>query len=111
MIVLGSATTDTNEMFTRVIGAARLSNGHLVVGDRPGPALREFGADGRLLRRYAHPGAGPGEVGHLAALMRCGDSLFTSDIQGDRISVFSADGRYVRTFRFASPGKAQRPWG
>jgi hypothetical protein len=110
LVRLGAAATDTNEMFTRVIGATRLPNGNIVVGDRPGAALREFTPQGRLVRQYGMNGGGPGEIANITQLLRCGDSILTADRDSDRISVFTLSGRYVRSFRFATFANNQSPY-
>src|SRR5688572_12611435 len=107
-LVLGESQADTNDMFTQVVGATRLPDGRVLVGDLGSFALRLFSSDGRLLKRFGRKGAGPGEIGHLKTLLRCGDSVVTMDIDGNRTSVFSLGGEYVRTFRFGSP-QAGRP--
>ena len=86
-----------------VVGATRLADGRILVGDRGSVNLKLFAADGKYLRSFARKGKGPGEIQYLKALLRCGDSVFTLDIDGDRTSVFSLEGKYVRVFRFGSP--------
>ncbi|QJR35416.1 hypothetical protein [Gemmatimonas groenlandica] len=83
-------------------GATRLPNGNIVVGDLAEYALREFTPAGALVKRYARKGEGPGEVGYLAPLLRCGSALVANDITGP-LSVFTLDGRFQRGFRFPTP--------
>lgn len=110
MLALGESQADTNDMFTEVVGATRLRDGRVLVGDRGSYALRMFSADGKLLRRFGRKGSGPGEIGYLARLLRCGDSVVTIDIDGNRTSVFSLGGDYARTFRFSSPQAGRPPY-
>lgn len=110
LVTIGQSETDTTTMLAVVVGATRLPNGGLLVGDRGSFALRLFSADGKPLRSFGRKGAGPGEIGYLATLLRCGDSLVTVDIEGRRTSVFSLDGRYVRSFRFGSPQAGRPPY-
>ena len=83
-------------------GATRLPNGNIVVGDLAEFAIREFTPSGALVKRYARKGKGPGEVGYLAPLMRCGSVLVANDITGP-VSLFQLDGTFQRAFRFATP--------
>lgn len=83
-------------------GATRLPNGNIVVGDLADYALREFTPAGALVKGYARKGKGPGEVGYLAPLLRCGSALVANDITGP-LSVFALDGTFQRAFRFPTP--------
>ena len=83
-------------------GATRLPNGNIVVGDLADYAIREFTSSGTLVKRYARKGQGPGEVGYLAPLLRCGSALVANDITGP-LSVFTLDGAFQRGFRFPTP--------
>ena len=109
-LTLGESEADTNDMFSQVVGATRLPNGQVLTGDVGSFALRLFAADGKLVRRFGRKGAGPGEIGHLKGLLRCGDSIVTMDIEAQRTSVFTLGGTYVRSFRFASPQPARPPY-
>lgn len=110
LVTIGESQADTNDMFAEVTGATRLPDGHILVGDHGSFALKLFSADGRFVRRFGRKGAGPGEIGYLAALLRCGDSLVTIDIDGHRTSVFSLGGGYVRSFRFSSAQPGRSPY-
>lgn len=79
-------------------GATRLPNGNIVVGDLAEYAIREFTPTGALVKRYARKGKGPGEVGYLAPLLRCGSALVANDITGP-LSIFQLDGTFQRAFR------------
>ncbi|MCC6928411.1 MAG: hypothetical protein IT359_05390 [Gemmatimonadaceae bacterium] len=109
-VTIGGAAADTTDLLTAAVGATRLPDGRILVGDNADFSLRLFTASGRFLRAYGRKGNGPGEIGQLGALLRCGDSLVTFDLDGDRASVFSPDGRYVRSFRFDAPGASRSPY-
>ncbi len=79
-----------------------MPTGNIAVGDLADYALREFTPTGALVKRYARKGEGPGEVGYLAPLLRCGGVLVANDITGP-LSVFQLDGTFVRAFRFPTP--------
>ncbi|HSA57484.1 MAG TPA: hypothetical protein VLE53_17360 [Gemmatimonadaceae bacterium] len=110
VLTLGADPADTSVLFAAVEGATRLPNGQILVGDRGAFTLHLFSATGTPIRRLGRKGRGPGEVEYLKALLRCGDSLVTLDVEGNRVSVFSLDGVYRRSFRFGSPQAAHPPY-
>lgn len=81
----------------RVTAATRLEDGRLAVANSGAGTFEIYGADGRHLQTVGRPGDGPGEfralfwIGWLA-----GDSIVTWDSGLSRMSVFAADGRFVR---------------
>jgi hypothetical protein len=97
---IGAGTADA-EQFSAVVGATRLPNGHLLIGDRGDHSLMVFDAKGALVTKFGRKGTGPGEIGYMLYLFRCGDSIATVDIAPTRVSVFSLDGKFVRSFRFS----------
>ncbi len=104
MPVLRIGDIDGDVTFTQVAGATRLDDGSVVVGDRQTAyALQHYSADGTLLKNFGRKGTGPGEIDYLVRMLRCGDSLFTHDAEGAKVNVYSIDGTYARTFRFAGP--------
>lgn len=108
---IGLDDTDPRATLHEVVGATRLSNGSILIGDRGDHAFLLFDANGRFVRSFARKGSGPGEVRYLGHMWRCGDSLYSQDIEeGHRISVFSLDGRYIRAFRFGSPQSGTPPY-
>ncbi len=109
-VTLGADQADTLGFFAVVLGATRLPEGRILVADRGDYALKLFGVDGKYQRRLVRKGSGPGEVGYLKSFLRCGDSLVTIDIDGNRVSVFSLDGTYARSFRFGSPQTGRPPY-
>ncbi len=103
---LGHDPDDTLATFALIESATRLSDGSIIVGDRADYALKRFAPDGRLLQRFGRKGTGPGEIDYLARMSRCGDSLYTYDVEGYRQQVFTLDGRYVRLYRWSGPGNS-----
>lgn len=78
-----------------VAGAARLSDGRIVVANGQPPELRWFGPDGALIRRVGGEGEGPGEFLQITDFHRTGpDSLLVLDFDALRISVFDDTGGY-----------------
>jgi hypothetical protein len=110
VLTIGQNEADTNAILAVVAGATRLPDGRILVGDRGSFNLRLFAPNGRQERVFGRKGSGPGEIEHLKSMLRCGDSIVTMDISGQRVSVFSLDGRFVRAFRFGSPQTARAPY-
>ena len=103
-LVIGGNEADESTTFDAIVGATRLPDGRLLIGDRGEFNLRVFSAAGKQLQRFGRKGSGPGEMVYLAALNRCGDTIYALDIEnGHRVSVFSIDLHYKREFRFAAP--------
>ena len=100
MLRIGAGTPDA-EGFAAVVGATRLPNGGVLVGDRGDHSLLVFDAKGALVSKFGRKGKGPGEIGYMMYMFRCGDSIATVDISPTRVSVFSLDGKFARSFRFA----------
>lgn len=110
-LTIGGDERDTAIILQTIVGATRLPDGTILVGDRGDYALRFFSATGSPLRSVARRGSGPGEVRYLARMFRCGDSVYTYDIgEGQRVSVFTVRGTFVRAFRFGAPQAMQSPY-
>lgn len=91
------------DVFGRIAGVARLSDGRLAVADATAHEIRFFAADGSFLSRAGRKGAGPGEYKYFSAMLKLpGDSLLIIDHEGGRLTVLSPQGAYVRSFRFQS---------
>ena len=85
--------------FSSVTSAIRFDDGTIVIADGDELALRFFDRSGKLVRAVGRAGGGPGEFRSLNWLGRCGgDSLFAWDAAQQRMSVFGANGTYVRQF-------------
>lgn len=111
VVTIGGDERDTTTILQVVVGATRLPDGSLLIGDRADYALRFFSPTGSPLRSFGRHGSGPGELRYLARLFRCGDSVYTYDIgEGHRVSVFTLRGTFVRAFRFGTPQAAQSPY-
>ena len=92
------------------VGATRLPDGQILVADRGEFGLLFFDVSGHLLRRAVRKGKGPGEVEFLANAWRCDTLLYVFDIDGYRISEFTLDGTFQRSFRFAQVDKNSVPY-
>jgi hypothetical protein len=86
-------------LFAKVSGATRLSNGTIVIADGSDNALHYFDATGKPLRTAGRTGSGPGEFRTIIWMGQCGpDSLHVWDLNQGRMSVFSANGTFVRDY-------------
>jgi hypothetical protein len=110
LLDLGVVEGDTSELFSQVVGATRLDDGTVIVGDRGSAQLKYFSRDGRFVRAVGRKGSGPGEFGYMADLLRCGDSVFVEDIRVRGTLVFGIDGGYKRLLQFAPPEAGRSPY-
>ena len=89
----------------RVMAAARLANGHVLVASAGTHDLRLFDGAGRHLRTIGRRGEGPGEFDELgwAGAVR-GDSIGAWDSGAKRLSIFDARGTFARAVTFHQVG-------
>lgn len=82
-----------------VQGAARLSDGRIVVANAGTHELRFYSGTGEHLRTVGGEGGGPGEFQNIRTLAGLeGDSLLVYDWGQRRVSMFDATGAFVRSF-------------
>lgn len=89
--------TDAGEMyeFIRVVGAARLTDGRIVVADAGSLSLRFFDSSGAFLTSVGERGEGPGEFTSLYQFaVMPGDTLVAGPAIGE-LSWFSGSGRFL----------------
>ncbi|MEP6764088.1 MAG: 6-bladed beta-propeller [Gemmatimonadaceae bacterium] len=102
-VIIGDNEADVASTLALVVGATRLSDGRIVVGDKADLSIKVFSPQGKFLKAFGRKGSGPGEINYLAHFWRCGNNVLTYDIgNGDRVTVFSDDLTLVRSFRFPS---------
>lgn len=107
-VSIGLSDSDNlDAAFERITGATLLPDGRILVADLGDAPLKLFDQDGTFLRRVTRKGQGPREITYLARLFRCGDLVYTYDIDGYRIQQWSLDGEYEREFRFVLPARQQ----
>jgi hypothetical protein len=107
---IGVADGAAEYQFGQVRGAARLSDGTVVVADGTSRQLRFFDPAGRFVRTVGRGGGGPGEFQSLDGVLPYrGDSVAAWDARQRRLSIFTVAGTYVRAATVAdaaglSPG-------
>jgi hypothetical protein len=83
--------------------AFRLSDGRIFVSDEGNQHIAVFSADGVLLQTIGRQGQGPGEFQRIRRLDRFRqDSLMVYDYALHRVSIFSLDGGFGRSFPITS---------
>lgn len=97
---IGSVDGDPDHLLYRVIGAAGLPGGRIVIANEGSLELLFYDEDGNLLHRAGGRGGGPGEFQSLEWLSRYGpDSALAVDVWNQRVSYFDADGNFGRSVR------------
>lgn len=72
-------------------------DGEIWVAERQADEIRVYGQTGELLRTYGRSGDGPGEFQYIYAFGLVGDTLWVSDSQLRRTTLFSLDGEVLET--------------
>jgi hypothetical protein len=106
---IGGGVTDTSALTGPVAGAFRARDGQVVVADQGTHSLRWFSGDGKLVRTTGREGDGPGEFRHISNLLELGDSIAVYDGMQRRLSLFDANGTFVRMITIS--GGDQAPLG
>ena len=109
VVIGGDATGEGAELY-RVNGAARRSDGRIVVGNGGTLELRLFDPDGTPAGSVGRSGGGPGEFGALALVgLLPGDSALVHDARNRRFTVLTPEmtlGRSFQPVRGGSPAVA-----
>jgi len=85
------------DILFRVVGAARLSDGRIVVANSGTSEVRYYGTDGRHLLSHGREGGGPGEFRRITRLIPLpGDSVAVVDDGAQRLTVLDPRGVFAR---------------
>ncbi len=99
---IGGLSDEAGFDLFRVVGVIRLQSGSLVVGNAGAGELQFFSKDGVFLNSSGGTGDGPGEFQRMRLLRGYrGDSLAVFDSEHRRVSIFSNEGSFSRSFRLA----------
>lgn len=105
-LTIGSIDGPPGTRLFRVVSAARLSDGRLVVANAGTSELRFFASDGVFLAAVGGDGDGPGEFGSLSLVAPIsGDSVLAYDRRHRRATIYGPDAVPVRS-RTMDPGFA-----
>ena len=105
ILSIGAVEGAPDYQFQDVRGAIRLPDGSIVVADRGAQHLQWYDASGRYLRTLGGRGEGPGEFRGLLSVFAHGDSVVAFDERLQRVSVFSPEGEFTRSFQIpTAPG-------
>lgn len=96
LVSIGGLSDDPRDELHRVMGAARLADGRIAIGNQSPGSIRFFGPDGRFLSEAGRAGDGPGEFRQILALFATsGDTLLVGDLR--RVHVYSGEGHHIRS--------------
>ena len=106
-MTIGASETDPRDQLARVIDAASLPDGRIVVLDLGLPGVRLYSPDGRWIRDLGRVGDGPGEYRSPKALVAVGNDVVVLDAVG-RLLRYPAAGAVgtteaIRLPTFADP--------
>jgi hypothetical protein len=97
-VQIGADEGSSEYVFGRIVGATRLSDGSVVIGDGIAGEFRIFDAKGKFVRRFGGLGHGPGEYQNLHGMFQAGfDTLWILDAWGSRLTVLDDDSKVVAT--------------
>jgi hypothetical protein len=94
---------ESDYVLSRVAGAARLSDGRIVVADGGSLQLKVFDSEGEFVSSVGGRGDGPGEFRQLVAFgTLAGDTMFAQSGPGT-VTFFDPDGGFLRRVNVFTP--------
>jgi len=110
MVDIGGSEEDPLYDLGQVGGAARLSDGRIVIANGATQEVRFYDAGGTHLMSKGRNGSGPGEYQSLAGLFRpVGDSSLVYDAINRRLTLLDPGGEVVRSFYLGGETGFQMP--
>lgn len=97
VVQIGAAEGAIHYQLFQVRGAARLSDGRIVIANAGSYELRFYDSSGAHLASVGRQGPGPGEFEFLSRLWVRHDTIFVWDTGPNRLTVFDGEGALVRT--------------
>ena len=93
---IGVVSGPSSQELSDVIGAIRLRDGRIVVGNGGTNELRFYGSGGRFLFSAGGDGEGPGEFRRMAFIgLAAGDTIIIHDRRLQRLSLFDPSGQFL----------------
>lgn len=112
LLEIGALDGPGEYLLDGVIGAVRLSNGDIVLGEWASGELRRYDRKGTFMWRAGGQGEGPGEHAFLTFVgFLPGDSVVTYDGALRRVQIFGPDGVVARTMSRGRYRGVLRPVG
>ena len=97
-IQIGVASGDEGQLLSEVVGAVKLSDGRIVIGDGASRSLKLYSPDGTFLGHAGRVGEGPGEYSEISRIaVGWGDSLIVMDQGLQRFTMLDSDGIFARS--------------
>ncbi len=97
---IGALDGPQEYLFTNVRAIAVGSDGSIYVLDRRPISIRQFDVNGKWVRTFGRAGRGPGELQAPTGMGVLSDGrLVLPDVENNRTTVFSDDGRHVADWR------------
>ena len=102
VMAIGAAGDGRTAEFAFVNGVTRLPDGNVMVSDRSDYSMLIVSPTGKIVKRFGRAGSGPGELTNPFFSWACGKQVFIGNNANTSMSVFDADGAYVRSYRIGS---------
>jgi len=96
-MAFGSSDGADPYLFTKIIATLPTARGSLVVADRQQKVVRVFGPAGAFTHVVGREGRGPGEFVRLYRIGVIGDTVWTSDVNLRRTTLFGLDSVVIKT--------------
>jgi 6-bladed beta-propeller len=99
VVEIGAVEGDESYQLSNVSSVGRLSDGSIVIANTGTNEVRVYDKTGRHLVTIGRKGEGPGEFAGLGrVIVGAGDTLLAYDGNLKRVSLFTPDGVFVRSF-------------
>lgn len=100
---IGAVAGNPEYLLSRVVGALRLPNGEMVIGNGGTNELRFYDAEGEFLRSEGREGEGPGEYEYMRALGRCRADGFVAFDLSWQMNSYDMEGRFLEKTVLRTP--------
>jgi len=96
-MAIGSSDGADPYLFTRIMATLPTARGSLVVADSRQKVVRVFGPTGAFTHVVGREGGGPGEFMRLHRIGLIGDTVWMSDVNLRRTTLYGLDGVVIKT--------------